>query len=294
MVALASRVDHVPCATTLEAQVREIRLIAELEPRFNRRSRKPESAAFVVLTDEAFPRLSVVRRAPRGDRVALGPLSSRDAQAVIEAMQDAIPLRRCTKKLSATKLTTACALAEIGKCGAPCDGRESPTQYGVHVDAAELAFAYDSTSVWDRLHARLDKLSEQHRYEEAGIVRDRLLSFLRAAGRAQHLRSITGLQQAVFAGPDGSGGWEIHVLRNGRLVAAGSAPRGKAPHPVIDALLLTAETAMDLGGPTPSAWAEESSKILSWLQTPGIRMVHTTEPWSLPAGSALRQLAQFG
>src|SRR5690606_25254698 len=61
MVGLAGSVTPVVCATPLEAQVRELRLIAEHSPRYNRRSRSPERMPWVRLTREAFPRLSVVR-----------------------------------------------------------------------------------------------------------------------------------------------------------------------------------------------------------------------------------------
>lgn len=38
-------IDHLPCATELEAAVREVRLIQRLRPRYNRRSRNPERYA---------------------------------------------------------------------------------------------------------------------------------------------------------------------------------------------------------------------------------------------------------
>ncbi|WP_181642239.1 DEDD exonuclease domain-containing protein, partial [Nocardioides massiliensis] len=41
MVGLAERVDYVTCTTALEAEIRELRLIAEHTPRYNRRSRRP-------------------------------------------------------------------------------------------------------------------------------------------------------------------------------------------------------------------------------------------------------------
>src|SRR5690606_25314875 len=66
MVGLAHRVTPIVCATALEAEVRELRLIAERKPPYNRRLRNPERAAWLVLTREPYPRLSVVRR-PGGD-----------------------------------------------------------------------------------------------------------------------------------------------------------------------------------------------------------------------------------
>ena len=61
MVGLAESVRPIVCATALEAEVRELRLIAEHKPRYNRRSRFPERALWLKLTVEAFPRLSLVR-----------------------------------------------------------------------------------------------------------------------------------------------------------------------------------------------------------------------------------------
>jgi DNA polymerase-3 subunit epsilon len=67
MVALAERVDTVVCAHALEAAVRELRLIAAHQPRYNRRSRRPHRGWWVTPTAEAFPRLSVVTT-PRSGR----------------------------------------------------------------------------------------------------------------------------------------------------------------------------------------------------------------------------------
>src|SRR5919199_3561884 len=77
MVGIARRVESLPCAHDLEAAVRELRLIAEHKPRYNRRSRFPERALWLRLTDEPFPRLSVVRRVRPGAGAFLGPFPDR-------------------------------------------------------------------------------------------------------------------------------------------------------------------------------------------------------------------------
>ena len=131
MVALSQRVDAIPCAHDLEAAVRELRLIAEHKPRYNRRSRFPERALWVRLTEEPFPRLSVVRRVRPGTGVFLGPFPDRRAaDAAVAAVHESLPLRQCTTRLSPARARArACALAGMGRCGAPCTGAQSVDEY---------------------------------------------------------------------------------------------------------------------------------------------------------------------
>jgi DNA polymerase-3 subunit epsilon len=101
MIGIAERVDPIVCASDLEAQVRELRLIAEHRPRYNRRSKFPEKASWLKLTIEPFPRLSLVRRVLDDQALYLGPFgSSRTAELVLAAVHEAIPLRQCSKRLS--------------------------------------------------------------------------------------------------------------------------------------------------------------------------------------------------
>jgi len=71
MVALAVRVDSVSCAHPLEAGVRELRLLGAHAPPYNRRSKFPRRVWWVVLTEDAYPRLSVVAY---GERWRIGSL----------------------------------------------------------------------------------------------------------------------------------------------------------------------------------------------------------------------------
>ncbi|MBV5266932.1 MAG: DEDD exonuclease domain-containing protein, partial [Burkholderiaceae bacterium] len=59
MVELAQRVQGFVCETRLEATIRELRIINELRPSYNARSRNPEKTIWLTLTDEKFPRVSL-------------------------------------------------------------------------------------------------------------------------------------------------------------------------------------------------------------------------------------------
>ena len=94
-------IDHRVCASAFEAEIRELRLIRELRPRFNRQGKTTRAEAYLKLTNERFPRLTVTRTAPADD-VQLGPFASAAAAHVVrEAIESAVPLRRCTTRLGA-------------------------------------------------------------------------------------------------------------------------------------------------------------------------------------------------
>ncbi|TCJ35658.1 DEDD exonuclease domain-containing protein [Parafrankia sp. BMG5.11] len=293
MVAIAERVDAIECAHALEAEVRELRLIAEYKPPYNRRSRFPERAVYLRLTDEPFPRLSRVRSV--GDGVtSLGPFgSAAAAESAATALLEAIPLRQCSTRLSPRRPTAACALAELGRCGAPCDGREGVAEYGQHVAAARGAMTADPRPVVDVLERRIARLSADQRYEEAAGVRDRLAAYVRAVARMQRLTALTCVDELVAAAPTADAGWDLAVVRRGRLVSAASVPRGTDPRPWVDAVVASAETVRPLPGPTPCASVEETERIGRWLAGPGVRLVRLDGEWSWPAHGAIRAARRF-
>ncbi len=290
MVSIAERIDVVPCAHSLEAEVRELRLIAEHKPRYNRRSRWPERAIWLKLTNEPFPRLSQVRIVRDDGATYLGPFgSARQAELSAAALHETFALRQCGGRLSVSVRRAACVLAELAKCGAPCIGRESREDYAHHVTAAVVAITADPSAVVAALRRRMTSLSSSDRYEDAAVHRDRLVAFIRAAARGQRFASLAVIAELVAARPDGAGGWELSVIRHGRLVASGKAPAGAAVRPYVAALLATAETITPGPGPLPAASAEEVECVLRWLERPGARLVDASESWSSPAFGAAGQ-----
>ena len=195
MLAAATRVEAVECAHSLEAEVRELRLIAAHSPPYNRRSKYPERVVWLKLTAEAYPRLSVVRALADDDAAYLGPFSSRrTAELAAAGVYDAVPLRQCTHKLSTRVKTPACALAELGRCPAPCEHEITPEEYAARAALPFRTATYgDPRPIVDALMARIDVLSTRQRYEEAAVVRSRLIALLRATVRMQRLDALTRL-----------------------------------------------------------------------------------------------------
>jgi DNA polymerase III subunit epsilon len=285
MVQLAVRVDAVTCAHPLEAEVRELRLLGAHRPAYNRRSKNPRQAWWITLTDEAFPRLSVVRLPRDG---ALGPFRSpKLAEEAALALQEATGIRPCTQRIPArSPHGRPCALAELGRCKAPCAGRQSVAEYRPLVDAITSLVSGRQSDPLRRLANRLTELSDAQRFEQAGFGRDRMRTLIRALDRGQRLAALAAVRELVAARPDGSGGWEFAVVRHGRLASAGVARRGVPPMPVVESLVASAQTVGAEPGPLRGAPAEEVAVILRWLDRPGTRMVRCSQPWTEPAHCA--------
>ena len=294
MVGLAESVSGIECATTLEAQVRELRLIAQHKPRYNRRSRFPERVSWVKLTVEPWPRLSLVRTVLGDDATYLGPFSSRRvAEQAIAALQEAFSIRQCAGRLPRKPRGSACALAEMRRCLSPCDGSAEPSRYTAEVARVRAALLGSPAEVIEATNARMAALAGAQRFEDACLRRDRLSAFLRAAARSQRLSAISRCPEVVAARRAEDGRWEVHVVRYGRLAAAGVIPPGAETPPWIGSLRAGAETVLPGPGITPAASAEETEKVLRWLEQPGVRLVHLEGTWSCPVGSAQSRLADF-
>ena len=294
MVGLAESVTGIECATPLEAAVRELRLIAEHKPKYNRRSRFPEKVHFLKLTNELWPRLSLVRRVLDDDADYLGPFATRKtAEKCLAALHEAFPVRQCSDRLPLAPSRSPCVLAEMGRCLSPCDGSTDQAAYGAVVRQLRDTLVRRPDQVIEAINARMSRLAARERFEEAGVHRDRLAAFVRAASRTQRLSAVTGCPEVVAARREDDGRWAVHVVRHGRLAAAGVIPSGGDAHKFVATLRASAETVRSAPGPTPAATAEETEKILRWLESPGVRLVDVDGEWACPVAGATRHLAVY-
>lgn len=286
MVGIAHEVTPIVCASVLEARVRELRLIAEHQPRYNHRSKRPEKQVWLKLTAEHAPRLSIVRTVlddtSRGARY-LGPFSSvSTAQFAADALTSAFPLRTCTGTIARRPRseTAGCVRAELGTCPAPCMSSGDIDEYASIAEGVRRAMSGDMREIVSSLSARMTALAEADRFEDAAGWRDRLGALLHASVRTQRLAMLAANPQILAAQQTPDGGWEIHCIRYGILAGAVSVERGIDPRPAIDALKASAEQVEPTNTSATSGLAEEADAISTWLE--GARLVETAIPLSLP------------
>jgi DNA polymerase-3 subunit epsilon len=266
------RIDHIVCSGELEASVLEVRMIHELRPRYNRQSKLWPKYAYLKLTlDERFPRLSVVRVPKPGDGcLYLGPLSSTGAaRTVADAIEEAVPIRRCTAKPGKSARAGACLPAQLGVAACPCAGLITEEEYGEVVARVVRGLTEDPDELLAPLGRKMRALAVAHRYEEAADVRNRAAGLSRALLRQ---RRLDGLRDAGRLSLEVDG--TPAVVAHGRLVAMGD---------VTPTLL---DDVAPADGPLPKELADEVSCVAAYLEQRAarVRLVSCdgTLAWPLP------------
>ncbi|MFZ0494019.1 MAG: DEDD exonuclease domain-containing protein [Acidimicrobiia bacterium] len=266
------RIDHRECATELEAEVTELRLIHSHRPRHNRRSKPPKSSHWVKLTHEAFPRLSLVRSQRDDGGMYLGPFRSRrSAELVLTAIWDAVPIRRCSSK--AGTRGAPCAPAQLGVALCPCDGSLSKERYAPVVSIVLSGIGEDPSLLLEPLIAKMSELAVLERYEEAAWVRDRYRALARALTRRREWQAMNQAGVVWAESAEGEGA----VIDRGRLSIAWNGRHGPMLAPPVD-------DASNSWPQTPPSVeiAEEAHLVWQWLTGQPVRLLDATRPLMLP------------
>jgi DNA polymerase III subunit epsilon len=156
-------IDHLSCVHPLEAEVREVRLIQALTPRYNRHATDPSRYRYVRLTHGPDPRVSVTRVVEPGAGLHLGPMSSTSAaRRVVDAITTVVPsLAVPSRRHGPNPLLTANDLPV-------------PTAAEVRASHAMVAdaFAGDPTALLSQLELSMSSLASNEDFERAAAVRD--------------------------------------------------------------------------------------------------------------------------
>ena len=261
----ATAIHHLPCSSTLEAAVVEIRLIHEHQPRYNRQGRRSGSYQYLKLTlNDAFPRLAVTRRAANDGSVYVGPVSSAAvARLLAEAIHSVAPLRRCAVPLprsrspaAAPKRAAPCLPAQLGVAPCPCAGVVDRGAYDRAVALVIRGLTEEPAVLLDPLRDRMAGLAVAERYEEAADVRDRAAALAAALARQRRLDSLRQAGVVRLALPGGAGA----ELCNGVLQqcwagapAAAAPKRGVAADapPAAEPVAIQPRLALGPGPPAP-------------------------------------------
>jgi DNA polymerase-3 subunit epsilon len=276
----AEAVDHIVCATPLEAAVLEVRLIHRHLPPYNQRATRWRRYAYLKLTlPERFPRLSVVRTPPpashRDGCLYVGPLASTAAaRLVAEAIESAVPIRRCSGRPGRVPRDAPCTPAQLGVATCPCAGGISQDDYGALVQQVVTGLTGDPSVLLAPLEARMRTLAAAERFEEAAATRDRAAAL---AGALHRQGQLDSLRRASRLELDLTGDHPRRLVFRGGLLG---------PQAGVDA----GPTDPGPDGPVPRQLVDELACVASWLEAEAarVRVVRCDGELSWPAAALPR------
>lgn len=288
MIAIAESIETIPCPTVTEAEIREIRMINSIKPRYNRRSKFPEKKIWLRLTGETFPRISTVRgfAGLTDDQGWAGPFSGVDeAEAARSAIYEVSKIRQCTIKITSRsmKLASPCALYEMKRCDAPCVGAQSEDSYETLAESVHQLLHGASTSLEEELMRKMKELANKERFEDALALRNRLSAFARGVSRGQRIRALTRIPEIVVRVED-----ELLLIRFGRLASSAPVPKAELMEDAISSLILSGERIEDDESIIPAKNYEESEKLVRILEKVSevLLIDESRGPWAMPTRGA--------
>jgi DNA polymerase III subunit epsilon len=291
MIGIATRIETIVTPTLTEAEIREIRMIKNLKPRYNRRSKFPEKKLWLRLSDESFPRLVTTRSYQSlSDEIGwAGPFSGIDeAEHAKEAIYEVTKMRQCTISITpkSMKFASPCVLFEMHRCDAPCVGAQSLDSYSsISMQVREFLHG-DASMIENNLRRRMEELALEERFEDALLLRNRLAAFARGVGRGQQIRSLSRVREMILKRDQ-----DLLLIRHGKLAASILLPERDDQitlEALFDNLRLTAESVTNDGSIIPSGNYEESEKLAKILddQIELLWIDESDGPWFMSRASA--------
>jgi DNA polymerase-3 subunit epsilon len=128
------------------------------------------------------------------------------AHLVREAIETALPLRRCTTRVGKRAVVEPgmpCVAAQLGVSVCPCRAQVDDAEYSRIATIARRGMTEDPSLLLQPLEARMARLAAAERFEEAAATRDRLVALTRALYRQRVVQQLRATQRLLLDTPEG-------------------------------------------------------------------------------------------
>lgn len=180
--------------SVLEALLLEAQYIKKHQPSYNTRDKDNKSFNYVVITREAFPRVSAVRGRElftkwneKDIKKVFGPFTSGGAlKTALKIIRKILPFRDTCVPESGTP----CFNAQIGLCPGVCSGAIDAREYAQRVRHIALLFEGKKRRVISQLKEKMQTLAKSEKFEEASTIKQQVFAL-------EHIRDTALLGEAM-------------------------------------------------------------------------------------------------
>lgn len=173
-------IKHLVVETEQDALLLENNLIKKYQPRYNIRLKDDKTYPWIVVKNEAFPRVFQTRNVVRDGSVYFGPYTSvMTVRTLLDLFRKLYKLRTCSLNLQKENVEAGkykvCLEYHIGNCLGPCIGKQSERDYFKYIDEIKDILKGNISVVIKYLREMMKTLAEDYQFEEANQVKEKLL-----------------------------------------------------------------------------------------------------------------------
>src|SRR5574344_1252738 len=169
LVSEIANFEYVVVSTEAESLILELNLIKKYDPKYNILLRDDKSYPYIELTDEAEPRLLIIRKLnPRYRHHHLfGPYPNVSAaRDTVNLLNRLYPLRKCV-----TMATKSCLYYDIGECLGYCTKAVDPAKIKQMKEEIMAFLGGNTTFVTSKLKLAMAEASNHLNYEKANELK---------------------------------------------------------------------------------------------------------------------------
>lgn len=184
MIAIADKIDFQVTDSVLEALILEAQFIKENQPKYNTKDKDNKSYNYVVITDEEYPRVLVVRgrnleqnKVQEKYKYTFGPYPyGGELKEAIKLIRKIFPFRdKCiplgNKSLSGSLAPRPCFNRSIGLCPGVCTGEISKKDYATQIKNIKMFFEGKKPALLKLLESQMKSLAKEKKFEKAGQIK---------------------------------------------------------------------------------------------------------------------------
>lgn len=220
LVSHIEKLEYILTDSEAEALILESQLIKKYKPKYNILLKDDKKYPYFLITDEEYPRITVVRKKnlnPDKGRY-YGPYTdARAMYSTLDFLKKIFPLKQCkTPKFK----NRPCIYYDIGRCLAPCQNKISSEEYKNLIGQAELFLKGKQSELLKKLMAQIQIYSDSEQFERAARLRDSYYDLQKTLERQKVVTENTNLNEDVlyFLYENGIFVTVVMNIREGRLI----------------------------------------------------------------------------
>lgn len=177
MINKIADVEIIKTDNEVEALILELNLINKFKPKYNVNFKDDKSYPYIVITNEAFPRVFPTRQKRSDGSRYFGPYTDvKTMRSALKSIRDVFQIRSCSFTLTEASVSAGkykvCLDYHIHKCEAPCVGYVIREDYNKMINQVAKLLHGKTTSLIKELNSEMESYASNMHFEKAAKLRD--------------------------------------------------------------------------------------------------------------------------